>query len=370
MMFQAIACDVSSKILGREVATGSPSLWYAEAKAWLKGESAHEDFVAQLQENLLELCRVLEVEIYTAPWRQGERPARQLEEDSFLYGDADGVHSVWRWDAQVMNFLEVKNTAPKRQPEDWPELARRTLRHLAEQLEGVRQHAGEEEEKLQKRLGDQTLVLARVAGLNLGLDESALMACLIEPGAVADILDCQLEVALAHSEALARRGLNVARGGGDLAAKKGPIYSPGVFHKLMLPRLEKLAARSNELGLHYIWCTDGKLWPVTDMLFIDAGFPGYGEVDREATMTVEALHERYPGLVVWANVSVSVMRTGSRAEVYDHCRQILAESGGRRYVHGCSNAILPGTPPENVLAMIEARNDYAREQRHQCGQQR
>ena len=36
----SIACDVASKILGREAHTGSPTLWYADAKAWLAGKNA------------------------------------------------------------------------------------------------------------------------------------------------------------------------------------------------------------------------------------------------------------------------------------------------------------------------------------------
>ena len=33
-----ICCDVAGKILGREVVTGGPSLWYAEARAWAAGK--------------------------------------------------------------------------------------------------------------------------------------------------------------------------------------------------------------------------------------------------------------------------------------------------------------------------------------------
>ena len=46
--------------------------------------------------------------------------------------------------------------------------------------------------------------------------------------------------------------------------------------------------------------------------------------------------------------------------LYAHCMEILEESGGRGYFHGCSNAIFPGTSVENVWGMMEARDDYCK----------
>ena len=77
-----VACDVASKILGREVNTGTPSLWYAEAKAWMAVEAAFAEFEHKLVEDRLEL------------------------------------HQVWRYYPDVRNFIEVTNRAPKMGPED------------------------------------------------------------------------------------------------------------------------------------------------------------------------------------------------------------------------------------------------------------
>ena len=189
------------------------------------------------------------------------------------------------------------------------------------------------------------------------------MACALEPGAVGDILDCQLEVALAQAEGIAARGIKVVLGGGDMADKNGPMYSPRMFRELLLPRLKTFSARCQELGLHYVWRTDGNIWLVSDMVFLEAGVPGYGEVDYDASMQMGRIRQRYPDLVVWANASADVLRRRSPAEVYDHCMQILKGSQGTGYFHGCSNAVLPGTPPENVWAMMRARDDYSTEKR-------
>ena len=88
--------------------------------------------------------------------------------------------------------------------------------------------------------------------------------------------------------------------------------------------------------------------------------PGYGEVDRDATMELGKIRTRYPDLIVWTNVSVDLLHRGSPEEVYEDSMQILDESGGRGYLHGASNAVLPNTPPENVWAMMEALGEYNR----------
>lgn len=353
------ACDVASKILGREAHTGSPTLWYASAKAWLAGPNAYAEFQQKHEEDIIELNRALDVEIIRYPWLVNVRPTARLDENTFLCGDPDGVHQVWHWDKSVMNFHKVKDTARERRLEDWPEMAKRSLKNVDASAKRARESTGSRAARLQKRLGNEMLVLAGGGSLSIGLDETRLMACIMEPVAVGDILDCQLEVALAQVESIAGHGLKVVMGGGDMADKNGPLYSPKVFRELILPRLMKLAARCRELELHYVWRSDGNLWLVSDMIFGEAGIPGYGEVDRDATMEVGRIHNRYPNVVVWANASGDTLFRKSRDEVYEYCMTILKESGGRRYFHGVSNTILPGTPPENVWAMMEARNDFS-----------
>jgi uroporphyrinogen decarboxylase len=358
-----ICCDVASKILGRAVNTGGPSLWYAEARAWMAGENAHDEFEHKYERDLLDMHRLLGMEVFRYGWRQNARPTVQIDEHTFLYGDPDGAHQVWRWDDQVLNYVKVVDTT-KPQPEDWPRLARQRQKEVEARVQAVRERAGVREARLQERLGDEMMVVAGGGGLSVGVDEASLMACALEPGAVRDILDCQLQVALAQVESIAERGVKVVLGGGDMADKNGPMYSPHMFRSLVLPCLEQLAARCRELGLHYVWRTDGNIWLVSDMIFVQAGVPGYGEIDYDASMEPGQIRRRYPDLILWANVSADVLRRKSRDKVYDHCMEILKGSEGRGYFHGCSNAILPGTPPGNVWAMMQARDDFGREDRY------
>ena len=353
-----VACDVASKILGREVVAGGPSAWYAEARAWLAGKEAYAEFEHKLLEDRLELHKVLDNDVWRFPWRKNVRPTVAVDDTTFICGDPDGVHQVWRWEESCRNFIEVENTARKPEPEDWPDMARRQQKGVSESAARARETTGAGEEAIQKRVGEGYMVVGGAGGISLGYNEPSLLACIMEPGAVGDLLDCTLEICLAQMEGLAARGIKVAFGGGDMADKNGPAYSPKVFRELMLPRVKKLAAHCRKLGVHYVWRTDGKLWPVSDMLFVEAGCPGYGEVDRDTDMELGKIRAKYPDLVVWTNVSADLLSRGTRQEVYDNSIQILEESDGHGYLHGCSNAILPGTPVENVLAMTEARMDW------------
>jgi hypothetical protein len=123
-----IACDVASKLLGRAVNTGGPHLWYAEALAWASGPSAHAEFEQRYEEDLLALHRLLGIEVFRYGYRRNIRPSAQLDAYTFLCGDPEGVHQVWRWDADVMNFIVVVDTAPVRPPEAWPAWARELRR--------------------------------------------------------------------------------------------------------------------------------------------------------------------------------------------------------------------------------------------------
>lgn len=355
-----VASDVASRLLGRTVHTGGPELWYAEACAWCAGEGAWQAFDRQLTEDIIDLHRALSQDVIRFPWRNNIRPTARVDEYTFRCGEANGPHTLWTWDPEVMNFLHLRE-APDQPVEAWPELARQAQQSVEQRLAQARESTGVAEAQLQARLGDEMLVIAGAAGLSLGVTEAPLMAAVLEPAAVADILDCQLAVGLAQLEALAGRGIKVVLGGGDMADKNGPIYSPEMFRRFMLPRWQKLAARCRELGLHYVWRSDGNLWAVSDMLFKDAGFPAYGEVDYEASMTVAAVRARYPQLVLWANASGDLLCRGTAADAYRHSLELLEASAGRRYFHGCSNTILPGTPPENVTAMMRARDDFSRQ---------
>ena len=94
-------------------------------------------------------------------------------------------------------------------------------------------------------------------------------------------------------------------------------------------------------------------------LFGATGTDAYFEIDRLAGMDLRKLRERFPRLTLLGNISVITLHRGTREEVIAQsrdCAETALELGG--IIVGASNLIVPGTPPENVIAMVETLEEY------------
>jgi len=188
-----------------------------------------------------------------------------------------------------------------------------------------------------------------------------LEAMLLDPEAIEKYLDIQLARALESLKVQAKMGVRIFWGGADMASKSGPVYSPHLFHKFMLPRLQKVSELYNKLGVYHIFKSDGNLWPVAGDLFVKSGIHGCIEIEGDAGMDLGRLKKEYGHLTLWGNLSTHLLRVGTVEEVIKetkNCIDKAAEGGG--YVFSISNAILHGTPPENVLAMYKTAKEYGK----------
>ncbi|MCX6945262.1 MAG: hypothetical protein NT173_11000 [Opitutales bacterium] len=310
----AIACSVSAAILGRTAHTGTGSLRYAEVAAWADGEAA------------------------------------------FRFGPESGEHTIWQYHPETADFSAIYQS-PRTQSAEVrlrDELARLEAR-AADPMAAART-AIAEAVALWRRYGEEFLMRSVGAGIGVGYDPDDLELMVTAPELFRRKILLQADHAIAIGRAMLAAGLPpVMSGGGDLAGSQGPIYSPAMFRDIVLPGYVRAMSALNQLGIHYYFCSDGNLWPLMDMLFTEAGCPGYGEMDRDATMTVAAVRARFPRLVIWSNVSSSLLMYGTAAEVRDQAQASLDEAEGRGYFQGCSNAIVHGTPVENVQAMMAVR---------------
>ncbi|MBI4023497.1 MAG: hypothetical protein HY360_00855 [Verrucomicrobia bacterium] len=360
----AIACQVASQILGRAVHTGTGSLHYAEVLAWSQGEAAHEDFEAQFWEDIVAIHRALDIDVFRMPWRMNMKPAAQTDEYTFVFGDPAGDHSIWRYNPVSADFGESARVSPPRQEQGkTASLSEDDLDKSIERLEAdleneitVRSRVLDAHLEIWRKLGDEFFVICNGGGIGLEHTETEMMFLALAPGLIRRKLMRQAECGIALGRGLVHSGCPaVLVGGGDLAGNQGLIYSPKSFREVVLPACKHLLNHLNPLGAHYIFRSDGNLWAIADKLFEEAGCPGYGEVDREAGMKAADLRRRFPKLVLWGNISSSLLTRATVGEVKEESRRIIDESAGSRYFHGCSNAIVTGTPPRNVEAMFAAR---------------
>ncbi|MCC6679717.1 MAG: hypothetical protein IT445_02335 [Phycisphaeraceae bacterium] len=339
----AIACSVGSALLGRPALTGTGSLRYAEALALYRGPAAHAEFLARFEQDLLDIHRMLDVDVIRMPWRMSVKPSLMIDQHTFLFGDRDASYSVYRYNPDTTDFdaIEIVRRDAPTPPRTPQQISLQTSEALAPMLD------------FHRRLCSGCFNVIPAGGIGIGLHPDDLLRLAEDPASMLNSTMQQADTAIEFGRQIKASGVSsVMLGGGDLAGSTGPMYSPASFRQVMLPALRQAMNALNDMGIHYVFRTDGNLWLLADMIFADAGCPGYGETDRDAGMTVGALRQRFPRLVIWGNVSSSLLHRGTAEQVRQQCRQILEESQGVGYFHGCSNAIVHGTPPQNVEAMF------------------
>ncbi len=351
-----IACSVSSEVLGRPAFTGTGSLHFAEVAAWANGEQAHAEFEEKLIQDLIEIHRALDIDILRMPWRRNRRPTGQIDEFTFLFGDPERDHQIWRYNPESADFGIISQkkweAVSVERYRDSVERAERDQDNLRARIESELLSLQE----LQDAAGDEFFVVGVNAMIMVGNDERSLLLLAMEPDLVRRSMMLKAEQAVMLGEMLVTSDCpNVIGGGGDLAGAQGSMYSPQAFREVMLPAYKLALEGLNSLGVHYYFRSDGNIWPLTDMLFIEAMCPGYGEADFGAGMTAEALRRRYPRLVIWGNVSSTTLFHGSPTQVREESLRIAEGARWIGYFKGCSNASFKGTSPENVEAMYSVR---------------
>lgn len=348
---QGFASSVASAILGRPVHTGSTELHYEEALAWLKGEAAHADFVERIFQDTVALHRYFDFDLFFLPWRMSERPVRQIDEYTFLYGNPEGNQRVYRFDPASRTYGLAQSRPSWDCADEVCEHIRRILKNASPALRALPVLDPLLERAL-REVGNE-FVVAGSHGMAVPMQAGWLEATALAPELIGEWLDLNLENTMAQLEAQQKAGIMLIEGGGDFAFNSGPIYSPVFFRNIMAPRWKKIFDKCRELGLYYIMRSDGNLWPVADALFGWANPHAYYECDYDAGMRFEELRSRFPKLVLIGNVSCDLMVRGTAPQIRKRTAECI-RSAAPRIVASTSNSILHHTPPENVLALYDA----------------
>jgi uroporphyrinogen-III decarboxylase len=347
---QAFASTVASRILGREMITGSTDVHYYEACAWLDGEQAHEEFVERLYKDCIALHRFFDFDIFFLPWRNTVRPTRRLTEHRILFGSQDGSDwGVGQFDPASHTFGESESGRPIPTSDEVMEMLRKRI--AEPQLPRREVSIDPLLARAVREYGDE-FVVAGSAGMGVPMQPGWLEVTLLEPELIAEYLDRVVEDVLALIDALHRSGIRVINGGGDFAFNSGPIYSPKFFSDVMAPRWKRIFDHCRQNGQYYIFRSDGNLWSVADALFGRARPHAYYECDYEAGMRFGELRARFPELTLVGNVSCAYLATGQPEEIKRRVTECI-EAAGPRVIAGTSNSVLHGTPPENVFALFD-----------------
>lgn len=345
-------------VLGREAYVGGGIQQWREACALWQGPEAHAEFIERSFQDALAVSLAAGQDMIRPEyWRYPVKPTRRLDEHTFLYGDPEGLWEVRRFDPLSEMFQVVdKSPRPPTTIEDLERLVEQSEKEL--ERYNPSRASFETYARAQDTRGEEYAVAG--AGVGVGIPQTAewLMAMVMRPDLVARYLDVTAACAERNAAVMADIGIRYLRGGGDFAGNSGPMYSPRAFHELVLPRLQRVSEACHKVGCYHLFASDGNLWPVADDLFGRSGVDGFYEIDRLAGMDLRLLRERFPRLTLLGGLASQTLHLGTRDDVVAQALDALESARELQgVIVGVSNYPVPGTPPENILAMLETIRD-------------
>jgi uroporphyrinogen decarboxylase len=192
------------------------------------------------------------------------------------------------------------------------------------------------------------------------------MDLLAEPQKVEALLDALMALHLAVLEKACRAVGDVAdiiRFGDDLGGNGGPFMSPRTYRQFFKPRHTLLCGYVHRhSGMKTFLHSCGSIRALMPDL-IEAGFEVINPVQTNCQgMEAEALKADFgKDLCFWGGGCDTrlVLPRGTPAEVKDHVKrrlEIFMPGGG--FVFNTIHNILPEVPPQNILAMFDALQEF------------
>lgn len=351
----------ASIIIGRQTYVGGQIQQWREMNALWEGPRAHELFLERSRKDAVNVALACEHDIIRLQyWRWMVKPTRKIDRYTFLFGDPEKSWYIMKFDPKIELFHRTdgygSTIIQQRTPK---ELREKELEELvkSQEKEIENYHPSQSTDPvIQAMLKENKDYAIRnwSVGAGIGFDQFWLEAVALRPDLVARYIDIQAEKAVRKIPRLAASGVRLVFGGSDFASNEGPMYSPKVFHDIILPALKKITKVCHQYGVYYLFSSDGNLWPVADDLFGNSGIDGYYEIDRRAGMDLCLLRKSFPNLTLIGNISSHTLHCGTEEQVIEEVLSSIdvAKRFGRIIV-GASNYLMVGTPKENIIAMLD-----------------
>lgn len=196
--------------------------------------------------------------------------------------------------------------------------------------------------------------------------DNFLVDLMLEPAEVERLLDALVEIHLQNLEKICRAVgdvVDIIRFGDDLGTDQGPFMAPDIYRKLFKPRHTILCNYVKEHSqMHTFLHSCGSIYKLLPDL-IEAGFEVINPVQTNTRdMEPDRLKQEFGRELAFWGGGVNtrhVLNQGTPAEVKADVKlnlEVFAPGGG--YVFNTIHNILPDVPPENVVAMFEAVEEF------------
>lgn len=193
----------------------------------------------------------------------------------------------------------------------------------------------------------------------MGIDK-LLLNMVVEPEFAELLMDKVLEANMGVVRNAIRAGAEVIILGDDYAHNTGPLMSPTLFERMLLPRLAKMVSMIRSEGAFCIKHSDGNIHSILDMI-VSTGCDGLNPIEPVAGMDLATV-KRLVGdrVCLVGNIDCGELLSRGTPEQVDKTVKKAIEDGapGGGFILSSSNSIHSSVNPANFVAMIEAGRKY------------
>lgn len=190
--------------------------------------------------------------------------------------------------------------------------------------------------------------------VSMGMDAFS-YALVDDPGFIVEVLNRYVDWQISVTENLIHLGVDFLWCYDDIAFRSGPLCSPQVFRKYLLPAFQR---HSETMTIPWVFHSDGNLMPIIEDI-LDLGPAAIHPLEPGPMDLAEVKEKIGKKVCLIGNVSVDRLSRGTPEEIDEivkKCIQIAGPGGG--YMVSSSNSVPRYALSENARAMADAVQKY------------
>jgi len=359
-----IMSPVSSEILGREAITGEGGRTIKQQMEMVR-QGSRDEYVERLKTDTLEVFQKVGLDLITTeldPPHVSGSVFKDVTENGWTTVDEEmglWARFVYEKDSDIVH--EVDSTEKQ---EGFGAISRH-LDSLDKYGCNLDEGCFESTRYVVEKAGDQMFVMAKVPNLiPSGRSWYTLFMEMmyLEPELTKRLCDIYLNIGLAVVKKYIEIGVDCVMIATDWAYNSGPIVSPEMIRKYMIPQVKAIVDLCHNHNVYVLKHTDGNIMKIADDFFnmeIDA----YQGIEPNAGMNIAEIKKLYGNKVTLMG-NVDCARTlpfGTKEEIIKEtkeCIKVAAPNGG--YIVSSSNTIANPIPASNFLTMVDTVLKYGK----------
>lgn len=350
--------NVYEDILGRETLVQAK---IRTTRAMWDGR--RDEVVEHTKRDCLELARVLEFDIVTAPRVPSvdarPKPMKQIDEETYESENGDiYVVSSATGDLRLFKKVAPVNYEPP------------TLEGLQEQINAVddeplpdpQDSVFEAVHHTIKEMGETHFITMNVGGLAWPwfgpTEEDQYMSLVLEPAICTKIAELQGRRMIRQLDLYASLGLDGITPCEDLGTSANLMASPDIYRKMIHPWHKARLERAHELGLKVLKHCCGHVWPIIEE--IAEAHDAYEGIQATGGMDIGELAKAVGDrLCLWGGIWHEHIIDADIEQIRKDARHAFGSAApGGGYIMGSSHSLAVGAKAENILEMKRLRDTW------------